>query len=146
MYLLAYFLLADVCSLFLSPRHNVLTCLGFVPGFKHNYYLGTNLPEYPVLFLFLREYVPRPRASRHVAHWTGHVLVHTTLLEDRTKEDGEAAGCCVFLKNGYFYGYLAHHDNHCGSLAPSLGNDRYLDRQAWVSRKNCSSPTGTGHS
>jgi hypothetical protein len=53
---------------------------------------------------------------------------------------------CFFLKNAYFYGYLAHHDNHCGSLSPSLGNDRYWDGQAWVSRQNCSSPTGTGHS
>ena len=53
MYLLAYFLLADVCYFFPPPQRNMLTCLGFVPEFKHNYYLDTNLPEYLFSFSFL---------------------------------------------------------------------------------------------
>ena len=55
-------------------------------------------------------------------------------------------GVVCYKEIAYFYGYLAHHDKYCGGLAPSLGNDRYLDEQARVRRKNCSLLARTGYS
>jgi hypothetical protein len=62
-------------------------------GPKHNGDPGTNLPEYPVQLRLHRLCVSRPRARRGVGRWHSHVLVHTTLLEDRLEEDGKTAIC-----------------------------------------------------
>ena len=87
-YLVAFFLLADVRALF-RPRASQIHIGVFVTGLEHHRNACRYLPERQVLVLVSADHLPWSCSGGHVDRKYVGFLVHPTLLEDKHEEHGK---------------------------------------------------------
>lgn len=102
-------------------------------GLEHYWNSRVDLSKRQVLFLILAEHVPRPGSSSHIDDEYARILVYPTVLEDQDKADGKTLFNGRTGTTADSFIYIVHCNKCRHYLNPSVGYDRHMDPEIWVS-------------